>query len=88
MARSADPGFALAAAATTGDDPAAPPAARLELFAPSALVPAAALASALAAAILDGRVPAGLSTPREALNPSVLLAELEKRGARISAASG
>jgi hypothetical protein len=31
-------------------------------------------------------VPAGLSTPREALNPAFALAELEKRAIRISAA--
>jgi hypothetical protein len=87
ISRAPEAGFGLAAAATAGPDPAAPPVATLELFAPSPLVPAAALAAVLAAAMLEGRVPAGLSAPREALNPSVLLAELEKRGVRISASS-
>jgi len=87
IARAPDAGFALAAAATAGDDPAAAPSATLELHAPNALVPTAALASVLAAAILEGRVPAGLSTPREALGPGAILAELEKRGVRVSASS-
>jgi hypothetical protein len=51
------------------------------------LIPAAALASAITGAILEGTVPAGLSTAREALHPALLLGELEKRGVRISGAS-
>lgn len=80
-----DAGFALAATASLESDPETKPAASLELFAQSALIPAAAIGSALCAAILDGRVPAGLSAPREALNPATALAELEKRGVRVRA---
>lgn len=87
VARQPDAGFGLAAVASCDADPAAPPTAGIELFAQSALIPAAALAGSLASAILEGRVPAGLSTPREALNPVVALAELEKRGVRLSATS-
>jgi len=78
-ARGPETGFALAARAE--------PAASIELSAASPLVAAAALASAIVAAILTGGVvPAGLSAPREALNPAFALAELEKRGVRVSAA--
>lgn len=80
-------GFGLAAVARCEDDPRAEPAARIELFAQNPLLPAAALAGVLTAAILAGGiVPAGLSTPREALNPAFALGELEKRAIRISAA--
>ncbi len=73
-------GFALEALAE--------PEASIEVFAASPLVAAAALASTIVAAILAGGVvPAGLSAPREALNPAFALAELEKRGVRVSAAS-
>ncbi|MGH9886919.1 MAG: hypothetical protein ACREBE_15415, partial [bacterium] len=87
VARQPDAGFGLAAVASCDADPAAPASAGIELFAQSPLIPAAALAGALASAILAGRVPAGLSTPREALNPVAALAELEKRGVRVSALS-
>lgn len=79
-----DAGFALAATASCDPDPAAPPTAGIALFAHNVLIPAAALAATLASAILDGSVPAGLSTPREALHPAIALGELEKRGVRIS----
>ncbi len=81
------PGFALAASACCDPDPAAPASAEIALFAHNVLIPAAALASAITGAILEGTVPAGLSTPREALHPALLLGELEKRGVRISGAS-
>jgi hypothetical protein len=84
FARPPSAGFALAATASCDPDPAAPPAAELSLFAHNVLVAAAALASAITAAILDGAVPAGLSTAREALHPALALGELEKRGVRIS----
>ena len=84
-ARRSATGFGLAAMAACDPDPAAPPTARIELFAENLVIPAAALASAITVAILEGRVPAGLSTAREALHPAVALGELEKRGVRISA---
>jgi len=87
VARQPDAGFGLAATASCDADPARAPTAGIELFAQSPLIPAAALAGSLVAAILEGRVSAGLSTPREALNPVVALAELEKRGVRVSATS-
>jgi hypothetical protein len=78
IARTPEQGFAVSARADE---------ATLELHALNALVPAAALAGVLAAAMLEGRIPAGLSAPRDALNPSLVLAELEKRGVRVSGAS-
>ncbi len=87
VSRRADSGFALAAAATCDSDPAAAATASIELYAPNVLIPAAAIATALGVAILEGRVPAGLSTPREILHPALALGELEKRGVRVSAAS-
>jgi hypothetical protein len=87
VARQPGAGFGLAATASCADDPAAPPTAGIALFAHSALVAASALASVLTTAILDGAVPAGLSTAREALHPALALGELEKAGVRISAAS-
>jgi len=88
VAQSPDARFGLAALASCDPDPRAEPTAGIELFAPNAVLPAAALAGILTAAILSGGgVPAGLSTPREALNPAFALTELEKRSVRISAAS-
>jgi len=87
VARQPDAGFGLAATASCDPDPAAPPTAGIELFAHNTLIPAAAIACALSVAILEGRVPAGLSTPREVLHPASALGELEKRGVRISAVS-
>jgi len=87
VARQPSAGFALAATASCDPDPASPPTAEIALFAHNLLIPAAALASAITGAILEGVVPAGLSTAREALHPATLLGELEKRGVRISAAS-
>jgi hypothetical protein len=82
VTRSASPGFAVAARAFAGDDEREPTA-ELEVTAPDILALAAAVSGALAAAMLDGRVPAGLSSAREALPPALLLGELEKRGARV-----
>ena len=59
VAREPGAGFALAATASCDPDPAAPPTAGIELFAHNVLIPAAALASAITGAILDGAVPAG-----------------------------
>jgi len=83
ITRAPEAGFGLAAVAEVASGASA----TLELFAPNPLVPAAALAATLAGAILEGRVPAGLSAPREALAPGAILTELEKRGVRVSAAS-
>jgi len=80
VARGAGAGFAVAARATPiGDGPAV----ALEVSAADPIAPAAALVGALCAGILERRVPAGLSTAREALPPALALAALEKRGARI-----
>jgi hypothetical protein len=87
VARAPDAGFGIVATAACDPDPTAPPTAGIELFAQNILIPAAALACALTVAILEGRVPAGLSTPRETLHPALALDELEKRGVRISATS-
>lgn len=57
--------------------------ARVEVEAPDVLAAAAVAVGAIVRAVLDGRVPAGLLTQREALNPSVLLDELEKRGFQV-----
>jgi len=78
----AGPGFAVAARAYASADDEEP-AAEIELSASDSLGPAAALAGALAAALVEGRVPAGISLAREAIAPAVALGELEKRGARI-----
>jgi hypothetical protein len=83
ITRAPEAGFGLAAVA---DLPSGEQA-TLELFAPSPLVPAAALAGVIAGAMLEGKVPAGLSAPRDALSPTAILLELEKRGVRVSAAS-
>ena len=80
VARGAGAGFAVAARATPVGDGAA---VEVELTAPDPIAVAAALAGALAAAILERRVPAGLSAPRDALGPAAALTALEKRGARI-----
>jgi hypothetical protein len=82
LARSPAAGFAVAARAFGA--PGAPePRAEIEVSAADVLVPAAALAGAVTAALLEGRVPAGLSSAREVLPPAVALGELEKRGARV-----
>ena len=75
-------GFAVAARAYAEAD-AREPLAGIEIVAADALTPAATLAGALVAAILEGKVPAGLSSPREVMAPAVALGELEKRGARV-----
>jgi len=85
VARAPGSGFAVAARAFASAG-ARTPDAELEVTAPDILVVAAAVAGTLTAAVLDGRVAAGLSSAREALAPAAALAELEKRGARIRAA--
>ena len=82
VSRGAGAGFAVAARAFAQAD-AREPVAEIELLAADALTPAAALAGALTAAVLEGHVPAGLSAPREAIAPAAALGELEKRGVRV-----
>ncbi|HKC51618.1 MAG TPA: hypothetical protein VKF60_12550, partial [Myxococcota bacterium] len=82
VARSPQTGFAVGARAYTAAGHREP-VAEIEVSTPDILALAAALAGALTAALLDGRVPAGLSNAREALSPALVLGELEKRGARI-----
>ncbi len=72
-------GFALEAIATPRAGSSAQ-SARLALVAADAASVAAAVAVALARAILARRTALGLTTPREALGPKLLLAALEKRG--------
>jgi hypothetical protein len=72
------PGFAVAARAFGA---ASEPLAEVEVTAGDAL-PAAALVAALISAILEGQVPAGLASAREAICPRCL-GELEKRGVRV-----
>lgn len=87
VARSPGTGFAVSARAFTAAS-AHEPAAEIEVSTPDILALAAALVGSLTAALLEGRVPAGLSSAREALSPAVLLGELEKRGARIRVDAG
>ena len=61
----------------------AEPAARITIGAPDAASLAAVAAGVLARAILAERVPAGLLSPRDALNPGLQLDALEKRGVRL-----
>jgi len=82
VARSPGSGFAVGARAYT-EASGPEPAAEIEVSTPDILALAAAVAGTLAAALVEGRVPAGLSTAREVLSPAVVLGELEKRGARI-----
>ena len=60
------------------------PDATLHLQADSTLDAGAAVAGALACAAIAGQLPAGLLTPREARAPQTLLAEIEKRGVRVT----
>jgi hypothetical protein len=82
VARSAGAGFAVGARAFT-DASEREPVAEIEVSTPDIVALAAAHAGVVAAALLEGRVPAGLSSAREALSPAVVLGELEKRGARV-----
>ncbi len=82
IARSPQTGFAVAARAYSAAS-RSEPVAEIEVSTPDILALAAALVGTLCAALLEGRVPAGLSNAREALSPGVVLGELEKRGARI-----
>jgi len=78
------PGFAVAARAFGA---ASEPEAEIEVGADDSLLPAAALATAIVAALLDGQVQAGLASAREAISPALALGELEKRGIRVSVRS-
>jgi hypothetical protein len=82
VSRAAGAGFAVAARAFT-EARAADPAVEIEVSAGDSLTPAAALAGALTAAVIEGRAAAGLSFAREALSPAAALGDLEKRGARV-----
>jgi hypothetical protein len=75
-------GFALEAIAAPCAGSGAPTA-RISLVAADAPSVAAPLAAAIARAILARRTALGLTTPREAIGPGVLLAALEKRGLRF-----
>jgi hypothetical protein len=75
--------FALSAEARI-DPRRREPEARIDVTAPDAPTAACAVAGSLVAAILARDVPAGLLTPREAINPARILSDLEKRGARVS----
>jgi putative NAD(P)-binding protein len=77
-------GFAVAARAFCG---ASEPEAELEVSAADPLGPAAAIATVVTAAILQGHVPAGLASVREAISPALALGELEKRGVRVRVAA-
>jgi hypothetical protein len=59
------------------------PAERILLESEDAPTASAALVGALVRAVLAGGVMKGLSTPREALNPSAALGAIEKRGVRV-----
>jgi hypothetical protein len=56
---------------------------RVEVKASNVIQAAAAAVGAVVRAVLEGRVPAGLLSQREAMNPSLLLEDLQKRGLRV-----
>lgn len=76
-------GFSLSAEAFGKPDRAEPDA-RLLLQAGDAAQAAAAALGVLVRAVLAGRVPAGLLTPAEALNPALFLGSLAARGVSVS----
>ncbi len=59
-------------------------AGRVTVSAADPLAAAAAVSGAILRAVLQGRVPAGLAGPHEAVNPARLLRVLEKRGVRVT----
>jgi hypothetical protein len=73
-------GFAVVARAFGEENE---PEAVVSVSASDVLAPAAAIASAVAVAMLEGQVPAGLCQVREAISPALALGELEKRGVRV-----
>ena len=75
--------FSLSAEAFRGPDDTEP-AASIAIGAADAAAPAAVAAGVLARAILADRVPAGLQTPRDAMNPGLQLDALAKRGVRVT----
>lgn len=58
--------------------------ARIDLFDDDAPHLAALVAATIVRAVLHGKVPAGLLTPREAVNPGTLLETLRARGVEVS----
>ncbi len=60
------------------------PALRIELRAPDVLYLAAAAIGTLVTALTTGTIVAGLQYPRDAINPSIFLSGLEKRGIQIT----
>jgi hypothetical protein len=79
-------GFALEAVATPRAGSGAAPM-RVSLVAADAAGVAAVAIAALARAILARRAAPGLTTPRETVGPTALLAALEKRGLRLAVQS-
>ena len=57
---------------------------RVEIRAGDVIEAAAIVVGAVVRGILEGQEPAGLLTQREALNPSLLLNDLQKRGLEVS----
>ncbi len=82
LQRDRSSGFCLTAEAFSGPDEAEP-AASITIGAADAAVAAAVTAGVLARAILTERVPAGLQSPRDAMNPGLQLDALAKRGLRV-----
>jgi len=78
-----EPRFALVAEAFAQENPETP-IGRVALSAPDALRAAAAAIGILVRGLLARRIPAGVTTPREALNPSALLDGLQKRGVEVA----
>jgi NAD(P)-dependent dehydrogenase (short-subunit alcohol dehydrogenase family) len=76
------PGFAVAAEAWARNE--ATPRDWIAVQAPDALAAAAPALGVLVGALLAGRIPGGLWTPREALNPHSALDAMAKRGLRVT----
>jgi NAD(P)-dependent dehydrogenase (short-subunit alcohol dehydrogenase family) len=80
LGRPAEPaGFACVAEAHASDEREA----RIEIEGSSVVEAAAAAVGTLVRALVAGRVPAGLLRQGDALNPSLFLEELAKRGLRV-----
>ena len=80
LGRRSEPSEFVAVAAAHSSDQRE---ARVEVEASSVIQAAAAAVGTIVRALLGGRVPAGLLTQREALNPGLFLEELDKRGLRV-----
>ncbi len=76
-------GFAVSAEGY-GTAEGTPSLRRVEIRAGDVIEAAAIAVGAVVRGILEGQVPAGLLTQREALNPSLLLNDLQKRGLEVS----